>query len=50
MADGVINPMRVDTSLLQGITAANQAAKASTSLAEVVRDHHVVLEPAQGGY
>ena len=27
MADGVINPMRVDTSLLQGITAANQATK-----------------------
>ena len=31
MADGVINPMRVDTSLLQGIAAANQAAKASTA-------------------
>ena len=33
MADGVINPMRVDTSLLQGITAANQATQvASASL------------------
>ena len=31
MADGVINPMRVDTSLLQGIAAANQAAQAKTS-------------------
>jgi hypothetical protein len=31
MADGVINPMRVDTSLLQGITAANQATKVSTA-------------------
>ena len=30
MADGVINPMRVDTSLLQGISAANQT-KAQTS-------------------
>src|SRR6476620_915340 len=33
MTDGVTNPMRVDTSLLQGIAAANQAAQAkSTSL------------------
>jgi hypothetical protein len=33
MADAEINPMRVDTSLLQGITAANQATKvASASL------------------
>ena len=33
MTDGVNNPMRVDTSLLQGIAAANQAAQAkSTSL------------------
>jgi hypothetical protein len=33
MTDGVDNPMRVDTSLLQGIAAANQAAQAkSTSL------------------
>jgi hypothetical protein len=31
MADGVINPMRVDTSLLQGITAANQPSKVSTA-------------------
>ena len=31
MADGVINPMRVDTSLLQGITAANNAAKSQQS-------------------
>ena len=31
MADGETNPMRVDTSLLQGITAANQAAKATSS-------------------
>src|SRR4051794_40983744 len=31
MADGEINPMRVDTSLLQGITAANQATKVSTA-------------------
>jgi hypothetical protein len=31
MADGVINPMRVDTSLLQGITAANQASQVSTA-------------------
>jgi hypothetical protein len=31
MADGVINPMRVDTSLLQGITAANQATKVSSA-------------------
>jgi hypothetical protein len=31
MADGVINPMRVDTSLLQGIAAANSAAQAKTS-------------------
>lgn len=32
MADAVINPMRVDTSLLQGITAANNAAvKAKSS-------------------
>ena len=31
MADGVINPMRVDTSLLQGITAANQATQVSTA-------------------
>jgi len=33
MTDGVTNPMRVDTSLLQGIAAANQAAQAkATSL------------------
>jgi hypothetical protein len=33
MTDGVSNPMRVDTSLLQGITAANQATQvASASL------------------
>ncbi len=31
MADGVTIPMRVDTSLLQGIAAANQAATAKTS-------------------
>lgn len=31
MADGVINPMRVDTSLLDGINAANSAAKSSSS-------------------
>lgn len=31
MADGVINPMRVDTSLLQGITAANQATQVSSA-------------------
>jgi hypothetical protein len=31
MADGVTNPMRVDTSLLQGIAAANQAAQAKSS-------------------
>src|SRR3954453_21569684 len=31
MADAEINPMRVDTSLLQGITAANQSSKASTA-------------------
>src|SRR5829696_6539536 len=31
MADGVINPMRVDTSLLDGINAANAAAKASSA-------------------
>jgi hypothetical protein len=31
MADGVINPMRVDTSLLQGITAANQTSQVSTA-------------------
>jgi hypothetical protein len=31
MADGVINPMRVDTSLLQGISAANGAAKATSA-------------------
>ena len=31
MADGVNNPMRVDTSLLQGITAANHAAKSQQS-------------------
>jgi hypothetical protein len=31
MADGVINPMRVDTSLLDGINAANTAAKASSA-------------------
>ncbi len=31
MADGVNNPMRVDTSLLQGITAANNAAKSQQS-------------------
>lgn len=31
MADGVTIPMRVDTSLLQGIAAANQAAQAKTS-------------------
>jgi hypothetical protein len=31
MADGVINPMRVDTSLLQGITAANQPTKVTTA-------------------
>jgi hypothetical protein len=32
MADGVINPMRVDTSLLDGINAANAAAKSTSSL------------------
>jgi hypothetical protein len=31
MADAEINPMRVDTSLLQGINAANQATKASSA-------------------
>src|ERR1044072_5397276 len=31
MVDGVSNPMRVDTSLLQGISAANQAAQAKSS-------------------
>jgi hypothetical protein len=31
MADAEINPMRVDTSLLQGITAANQSSKATTA-------------------
>ena len=31
MADGVTIPMRVDTSLLQGIAAANQAAQAKSS-------------------
>jgi hypothetical protein len=31
MADAEINPMRVDTSLLQGITAANQSSKAVTA-------------------
>jgi hypothetical protein len=31
MADGVIKPMRVDTSLLQGISAANQANRASSA-------------------
>ena len=31
MTDGVTIPMRVDTSLLQGIAAANQAAQAKTS-------------------
>jgi hypothetical protein len=31
MTDGVNNPMRVDTSLLQGIAAANQAAQAKSS-------------------
>jgi len=31
MADAVINPMRVDTSLLQGITAANQGTKVSSA-------------------
>jgi hypothetical protein len=31
MADAEINPMRVDTSLLQGITAANQSSKVSTA-------------------
>src|SRR4051794_8202769 len=32
MADGVNNPMRVDTSLLQGIAAANSSVQASSSL------------------
>jgi hypothetical protein len=32
MADGVINPMRVDTSLLQGITAANQSKVSTAAL------------------
>jgi hypothetical protein len=32
MADGVINPMRVDTSLLQGITAANQSTVSTAAL------------------
>jgi hypothetical protein len=31
MADAEIKPMRVDTSLLQGITAANQSSKASSA-------------------
>jgi hypothetical protein len=31
MADAEINPMRVDTSLLQGITAANQSSKVSSA-------------------
>jgi hypothetical protein len=31
MADAEIKPMRVDTSLLQGITAANQSSKVSTA-------------------
>ena len=31
MADAETNPMRVDTSLLQGITAANQPTKASST-------------------
>jgi hypothetical protein len=31
MADAEINPMRVDTSLLQGITAANQSSKVTTA-------------------
>src|SRR5262245_37290471 len=31
MADAEINPMRVDTSLLQGITAANQSSKVATA-------------------
>src|SRR3954453_10996697 len=31
MAEAEINPMRVDTSLLQGITAANQSSKATTA-------------------
>ena len=31
MADAEINPMRVDTSLLQGISAANDAAKATSA-------------------
>ena len=31
MVDGVNNPMRVDTSLLQGIAAANQSVQASSS-------------------
>jgi hypothetical protein len=31
MADAEINPMRVDTSLLQGITAANQSSKVSAA-------------------
>ena len=31
MADGVIKPMRVDTSLLQGISAANQATRSSSA-------------------
>jgi hypothetical protein len=35
MADGVIKPMRVDTSLLQGISAANQANRPSSSSASL---------------
>src|ERR1700754_2711826 len=31
MADAEIKPMRVDTSLLQGITAANQSSKVNTA-------------------
>ena len=46
MADGVIKPMRVDTSLLDGINAANTAAKTSSS-AEVHRDHDLLLQRAQ---
>ncbi len=45
MADGVNNPMRVDTSLLQGITAANNAAvKAKSSSLKIDGDHHLLLQ------
>ncbi len=47
MADGVIKPMRVDTSLLQGISAANQRGKASSASLKSSGTTTLVLERAE---